>query len=788
MSSLTLKVGFPPGHPAAHSMIKVEPNVSCGETLRSIVQKQNINNPEQYLLYIPGPPSTWMDNNALISAYPALKAGGLIELKKKHQMVRITGKSTTHTLLLDVTIPLKEFMKWVAVKFLIDEGDLANWALFNKGVELNPEKSVTYQCAESTLQFSLVKRGETSLDTSLEENSNHFSQEDDEGVSLQVNSKPVDRDSGSENEDHDLQVPAKSLVNPTMEGWLKKLTTKKDWKKRYFVLKDKNLYYYSSPQDRKAHGVISLLNYAAKPTTLQAKEAKYWAFELYTLKPPKSPRKDSKESDRSHGLILRCENEQEMHAWLAAIRGDSTPKLIAYTPDKRHRSKTMPSPAVFGVDLSKSVPFGAEIPNIVEQAIKYIDEKALDTVGIYRLSGAAPTILNWKKAFDRGDRVDLSLEPDPHAVAGLLKLFLRELPEPILTFEKYESFVSAMSRPNKWAKVKAVREVAATLIGANKTILLTLLQHLRRVNEKCEINKMHLANLATVFGPTLLRKPSSNLSLDGSTGFDATVLTMVVDTPVINELCMSMIEDYEYIFGDKPIPHGAIFARALYAYKGEDLNTELSFESGTIIRVTQGGQKDQWWMGQILLSPTSSFIGKAGCFPGSYVEEIPGTSPDWVSLSMLYTLTEEVENNRGQLLELQSKLDSAVKMNAAAQVDKEDAAFKGEHKQQAIAEAVGINPSLARLWEHMDDLVHNLTLYSKTSTSLETDQHRHTVLEDLEQLSNSKFKGKAEKEGYAAKLEALRASLEAEKASRAKLSLTTSIVLKDIDFLKNMLR
>jgi hypothetical protein len=85
---------------------------------------------------------------------------------------------------------------------------------------------------------------------------------------------------------------------------------------------------------------------------------------------------------------------------------------------------------------------------------------------------------------------------------------------------------------------------------------------------------MHLANLATVFGPTLLRKPTTSPGMDGyslslfsslpllplspspfslliphfRTGFDATVFSMVVDTPAINELCMSMIEDYDYIF------------------------------------------------------------------------------------------------------------------------------------------------------------------------------------------------------------------------------------------------
>lgn len=58
---------------------------------------------------------------------------GIIELKKKHQLVRVGGKGMSHTLLVDVTRPLSEFMKWVAVKFLIDAEDIPNWSLYYKG-------------------------------------------------------------------------------------------------------------------------------------------------------------------------------------------------------------------------------------------------------------------------------------------------------------------------------------------------------------------------------------------------------------------------------------------------------------------------------------------------------------------------------------------------------------------------------------------------------------------------------------------------------------------------------
>ena len=145
--------------------------------------------------------------------------------------------------------------------------------------ELNLDKSVTQQSTESTFHFVLAKKGENpDLVQGHETNpatpgTPHFLSLDDEEPILNGSSGLTrDRtDSVFDSDNPDLQVcsallsspvlrtlpqvlnylcqvPAKSLLNVQMEGWLKKLTTKKDWKKRYFVLKDKNLYYYSSPQ------------------------------------------------------------------------------------------------------------------------------------------------------------------------------------------------------------------------------------------------------------------------------------------------------------------------------------------------------------------------------------------------------------------------------------------------------------------------------------------------------------------------------------------------------------
>ena len=63
--------------------------------------------------------------------------------------------------------------------------------------------------------------------------------------------------------------------------------------------------------------------------------------------------------------------------------------------------------------------------------------------GIFRLSGSAVLIQEYKQKFDNGDDVSFENESDPHAVAGLFKLYFRELPAPVMTWEHYDDFIIA---------------------------------------------------------------------------------------------------------------------------------------------------------------------------------------------------------------------------------------------------------------------------------------------------------------------------------------------------------
>ncbi|RXN26916.1 breakpoint cluster region -like protein [Labeo rohita] len=173
--------------------------------------------------------------------------------------------------------------------------------------------------------------------------------------------------------------------------------------------------------------------------------------------------------------------------------------------------KRMPSRkpmGVFGVNISTVTKRErSKVPYIVRQCLEEIERRGMEEVGIYRVSGVATDIQALKTAFDTNNK-DVSVmmsEMDVNAIAGTLKLYFRELPEPLFTDELYPNFAGGIALSDSVAKESCMLNLLLSLPEPNLVTFLFLLDHLKRVAEKESVNKMSLHNLATVFGPTLLR-------------------------------------------------------------------------------------------------------------------------------------------------------------------------------------------------------------------------------------------------------------------------------------------
>ncbi|KAI6382750.1 hypothetical protein MCOR25_000559 [Pyricularia grisea] len=182
-------------------------------------------------------------------------------------------------------------------------------------------------------------------------------------------------------------------------------------------------------------------------------------------------------------------------------------------PNAASGHPTGPFRQVFGAPLSEAVRYNAPfdvkvpLPAVVYRCIQYLEaNNALNEEGIFRLSGSNVVIKQLRERFNTESDVNLIADEayhDIHAVASLLKLYLRELPTTILTRDLHMHFVSVTEMPNSAAKIAALNELVDRLPTANATLLKYLIAFLIRIINKSNINKMTVRNVGIVFSPTL---------------------------------------------------------------------------------------------------------------------------------------------------------------------------------------------------------------------------------------------------------------------------------------------
>lgn len=113
---------------------------------------------------------------------------------------------------------------------------------------------------------------------------------------------------------------------------------------------------------------------------------------------------------------------------------------------------------MFGQPLSEIVERERElhitddgVPSLVTRCIEYLLPRYTGEEGLFRISGAMEDIQALRECVDKGDPIDFDSISNPHNVSGLLKLFVRELPEPLVPQDKQQSFVSIVGTTiNTW--------------------------------------------------------------------------------------------------------------------------------------------------------------------------------------------------------------------------------------------------------------------------------------------------------------------------------------------------
>ncbi|XP_074863404.1 unconventional myosin-IXa isoform X2 [Carettochelys insculpta] len=163
----------------------------------------------------------------------------------------------------------------------------------------------------------------------------------------------------------------------------------------------------------------------------------------------------------------------------------------------------------FGVELSRLTNEERAVPLVVEKLINYIEMHGLYTEGIYRKSGSTNKIKELRQGLDTDiDNVNLD-DYNIHVIASVFKQWLRDLPNPLMTFELYEEFLRAMGLQERKETVRGVYSVIDQLSRTHLSTLERLVFHLVRIALQEETNRMSANALAIVFAPCILRCPDT---------------------------------------------------------------------------------------------------------------------------------------------------------------------------------------------------------------------------------------------------------------------------------------
>nr|XP_046263785.1 rho GTPase-activating protein 12-like isoform X10 [Scatophagus argus] len=194
---------------------------------------------------------------------------------------------------------------------------------------------------------------------------------------------------------------------------------------------------------------------------------------------------------------------------------------------------------VFGCSLSSLCHReSSSVPSFVKMCIDHVENNGLCVDGLYRVSGNLAVIQKLRFAVNHDEKVNLldGKWEDIHVTTGALKMYFRELPEPLFTYALFHDFVSAIKIPDYKHRVQSIKELVRQLPKPNHDTMQALFKHLRKVIDYGEENRMTTQSVAIVFGPTLLRPETETWN-------------MAVHMVYQNQIVELILLEYENIFG-----------------------------------------------------------------------------------------------------------------------------------------------------------------------------------------------------------------------------------------------
>ncbi|KAJ8283479.1 hypothetical protein COCON_G00023290 [Conger conger] len=206
----------------------------------------------------------------------------------------------------------------------------------------------------------------------------------------------------------------------------------------------------------------------------------------------------AKEIDYANYFQMLIEVQAEYHRKSLEILQNILPQI------KAHQEAWVEKPC-YGKPLEEHLTIsGRDIAFPIEACVTMLLECGLQEEGLFRVAPSASKLKKLKASLDCGVLDVQEYSADPHAIAGALKSYLRELPEPLMTFELYEEWIQASNIQDQDKRLQALLSACEKLPPANGNNFKYLIKFLAKLDEHQDANKMSPGNIAIVLGPNLL--------------------------------------------------------------------------------------------------------------------------------------------------------------------------------------------------------------------------------------------------------------------------------------------
>ncbi|KAK5639424.1 hypothetical protein RI129_011916 [Pyrocoelia pectoralis] len=315
----------------------------------------------------------------------------------------------------------------------------------------------------------------------------------------------------------------------------------------------------------------------------------------------------------------------------------STLKSVAKAPRRKRIGRLQMSgqPKLFGGSLEEYLEAtNQEIPLIVKSSIRVINLYGLHHQGIFRVSGSQVEINNFREWFERGEDplADMTDASDINSVAGVLKLYLRELREPLFPIIYFEHFMELAQLESRRDFILKMRELVQSLPRPIMVVMRYLFAFLNHLSEFSDENMMDPYNLAICFGPTLVPVPDDKDQVQYQNQVNELIKNIIMfndeifpnDGGIIYEKYISP-EPEDHDVGDSPSDHAtedidsevypseddseSIEATAQFDFLARS-DRELSLKKGDFVTLYSQVSND-WWRGSV--------NGQEGLIPDKYI-------------------------------------------------------------------------------------------------------------------------------------------------------------------------